>query len=264
MTIGSRGLPARGLAAAMAVAGVVAICGSATASDYYIRTGFGFDKPSDSIFADVDCKPSTALYGCGTGPDGAPRRTVGGYDSGAALEFGVGFRATPMLRMEALFNYNPRLEYGGRANFLAADRRQEVSADISSLSAMMAMFVDLDNLGTPNAGRFMPFVGVGAGVARNKLTRKIQDFTRTYTDVPAGTHDSFAWMVSVGTSVRLSPQTILDVSVQRTDLGEVRSGTGTGQVVWKDRSREPLPLDLTPTKTDLTTVGIRFSLRYEY
>ena len=180
------------------------------------------------------------------------------------MVFGAGFRATPMLRMEALFNHNPRLEYGGRANFLADDRRQEVSADISSLSAMMAVFVDLDNRRASTAGRFKPFVGVGAGVARNKLTRKIQDFTRTYTDVPAGIHDSFAWMVSVGTSVRLSPQTILDVSVHRTDLGDVRSGTGTGQVVWKDRSREPLPLDLAPAQTDLTTVGIRFSLRYEY
>ena len=254
----------RGLSAAMAVAGAAAICGSAAASDYYVRTGFGFDKPSDSIFTDVDCKPSTALYGCGTGPDGARRRTVGGYNSGAALEFGLGFRATPMLRMEASFNYNPRLEYGGRANFLAVDRRQEVSAEISSLSAMMAMYVDLDNFGTPTVGRFQPFVGVGAGVARNRLTWKIQDFTRTYTEVPSGTHDSFAWMVSVGTSVRLSPQTILDVAVHRTDLGEVRSGTGTGRVVWKDRSREPLPLNLTPTRTNLTTTGIRFSLRREY
>ena len=265
MTIGSLGLPARRLSAAMAAIGTVAICGSATASDYYIRAGFGFDKPSDSVFADVDCNPTVGrpLYGCGPGRDGAPRRTVGGYDSGAAIVFGVGYRASQMLRMEALFNYNPRLEYSGTANYLAADRRQEVTADMSSLSAMMAMFVDLDSLGTPTTGRYKPFFGVGVGIARNKLTRKILDFPATYTDVPAGTHESFAWMISAGTSVRLSPQTVLDVSLHRTDLGEVRSGTGTGQVVWRDQSNE-IPLYLTPTQTDLTTVGIRFSLRYEY
>ena len=35
----------------------------------------------------------------------------------------------------------------------------------------------------------------------------------------------------------------LDLAWRYTDLAEVRTGRGSGRVVWRDANREPLPLD---------------------
>ena len=62
----------------------------------------------------------------------------------------------------------------------------------------------------------------------------------------------------------LSERVALDLAWRYTDLGEVWTGRGTGRVVWRDGSREPLPLDLAPTQARLAGHGVRVSLRYEF
>ena len=59
------------LAAAMCLAS-----GSAVAGDYYLRGGIGLDWPGNTAFTDTDCSGAVpaALYGYGTGGDGAPYR----------------------------------------------------------------------------------------------------------------------------------------------------------------------------------------------
>ena len=116
-------------------------------------------------------------------------------DAGA-LEIGLGRVATRALRFEVLAGYRPRLEFRGRANFLEPMREQAVEAKVSSLAALLAVHVDLPAVGVPKVGPLGPFVGVGAGVVRARVTETTLTFSRTTTIVPGADRTEFAWMVT--------------------------------------------------------------------
>ncbi len=82
------------------------------------------------------------------------------------------------------------------------------------------------------------------------------------TTVPAGNRTGLAWMVTAGVALAVGERTILDLAWRYTDLGRVRTDRDPGKVVWRDRNREPLPLDLAPTEARLKGHGVRLSLRY--
>ena len=140
---GTAGLKWARLAAALIAAGTS--IGSAGAGDFYVRAGAGLDRPAETAFTDLDCSSVSpkALYGCGRGGDGAPYRSVGDFGIVPVLELGLGYAAAPEVRLEVLAEYRPRFAFDGSANYLETGRRQSVSAELSSLSAMLAAFVDL-------------------------------------------------------------------------------------------------------------------------
>ena len=69
-------------------------------------------------------------------------------------------------------------------------------------------------------------------------------------------------MATAGVAVALGERVTLDLAWRYSDLGEVRTPRGPGRVVWRDGSREPLPLDLAPTRARLRGHGVRLSFRY--
>ena len=141
------------LATIVLVAGVVLHGADADAGDLYLRAGLGLERSSETVFADRGCMSASpvAFYGCGRGGDGARLRSVGGFGTAPALELGLGSSAAPVLRLEVLAEYCPRLTaFEGRANFPEPGRRQLVEAEMSSLSAMLAPQVDLPALGLPS------------------------------------------------------------------------------------------------------------------
>ena len=239
--------------------------GSAVAGDYYLRGGIGLDRPGKTVFTDLDCASTTpvALYGCETGGDGARLRSEGDFGTVPAVELGLGYTAGAA-RFELLAEYRPRFTFEGRANFLAPERRQEVAADLSSVSGMLAGFVDLTGLGLPQPGPFAPFVGAGIGIAHTRIGKTAMTFPATTTVVPGGSRTGLAWMATAGVAAALSDRVTLDLAWRYTDLGEIRTGRGAGRVVWRDGSRAPLPLNLAPTKARLTGHGVRLSLRYSF
>ena len=254
------------LAASLIGIAATMVPGVAVASDVYLRAGLGFDRPAETRFMDKDCSSVSpaALYGCGTGGDGAPLRSLGDFGTVAGLEFGVGHVLTHAARLEVLVEYRPRFAFDGRANFLEPTRRQSVSADLSSLSGMLAAYVDLPELGVPRLGRFSPFLGGGAGIARVKIGETRMTFPRTTTIVPGAHRVNLAWMLTAGVATSLGDNTTLELAWRYTDLGAVETGRGRGRVVWRDGSREPLPLDLAPTRAQLRSHGLRLSLRYGF
>ena len=234
----------------------------AVADEYYLRGGIGFDFPGGAAFTDVDCLSTAgaALYGCGTGPDGATRRSAGGFGTVPVVEFGLG-HAAGAGRFEVMIEYRPHFTFKGRANFLASDRRQETSVALSSVSGMVAGFVDLPDPGFPIAGSFMPFAGVGFGVARTRIGKTTIDFPGTTTTAPGGSRTGLAWMATVGVEKELHDRVTLDIAWRYSDLGEVKTERGPGSVVWRDGSREPIPLDLAPMKARYKSHSIRLSVR---
>ena len=234
---------------------------AAPAVGFYLRAGAGIEWAADTRFTDEDCASTSpaALYGCGTGGDGAPYRSAGDFGTATALELGFGYAAAPAVRLEVLVEYRPRFAFGGRANFLEPERLQSVKADISSLSGMLAAYLDL-----PGTGSFRPFIGVGLGAVRTRIGEMRMTFPKTTTVVPGGSRTGLGWMLTAGVAKALAERTTLDLAWRYTDLGATRTGRGMGRVVWRDESREPLPLDLAATRAKLRSHGLRLSLRYSF
>ena len=249
------------IAASVSMTGAVAETG-----DFYLRAGLGLDHPAETVFSDRECSSTSpaALYGCGTGPDGAPYRSVGDVGTAVALDLGVGRFVTPRLRLEALVGYRPRLAFRGRANFLEPGSRQSVAADLSSLSAMLEAYADLREFVVPALGTVVPFLGAGAGVVRTRIGATSMSFPRTMTTVPGGARMDAAWMLTAGVATALSRRTTLELAWRYADHGEVRTDRGPGMVEWRDGSREPLPLDLAETRARIKGHGIRVSLRFAF
>ena len=171
----------------------VAVPGTAGAEDFSLRVGAGLDLEAQTQFTDRDCSsaPRTPLYGCGRGDDGAPLRSLGDFRTAASLELGLGYTAAPALRIEALVEYRPHVAFKGHTNFLAPTQLQSVSTDLSSLSGMLAAYVDLPALGLPPLGPFSPFIGGGLGAAHTRIDETRMTFPKTTTIVPGAGPDRF-------------------------------------------------------------------------
>ncbi len=242
--------------------------GTATANDKFLR--MNLDLMGGTKFMDVDCAssaPAAALYGCRTGRDGAPHRSVGDFGIVPAVELGFGYSEGAM-RFEFLVEYRPRYKFKGRTNFLAANQRQTVSAKLSSISGMLAGFVDLtDGLG--NFGSVTPFFGFGVGVAHNRIGKTTMNFPVTTTTVPSGSHTDLAWMATTGISTALNERVTLEFAWRYSNLGEVRTGRGIGSTAYPVGSNTcpegcVRTYGLSPTRAKLAGHGIRMSLRYSF
>ena len=71
-------------------------------------------------------------------------------------------------------------------------------------------------------------------------------------------------MATAGVAVGLGERVTLDLAWRYSDLGEIHTPPGPSRVVRRDGSREPLPLDLAPTKAWLRGHGVRMSLRHAF
>ena len=258
------GAPAAALA--LSAAAATLFPGPAAAEDFYLRAGIGLTRPADTQFTDADCSSlvPAALYGCGLGGDGAPHRSVGDFGTVVGLELGLGYVVVPAVRLEALLTSRPRFTFAGRANFLDPARRQSVSTDLSSVSGILAAYLDLPGLGLRPLGPFSPFVGGGLGAVRVASGETSMTFPKTTTIVPGTRRTGVTWRLTAGLGMSWGERTTLDLAWQYTDSGVIETGAGLGRVEWLDGSRDPVVLDLAPTQAPLRSHGLRLSLRYAF
>ena len=251
------------LAAAALHAAPCAAAGEAGWPGRYLRAGVVLDDYQKTRFTDANCTSTApaALYGCGEGINGQILSTLGNFETAAGLEVGLGYAATPHLRVEALLQYRPDFTFRGRANFLQTNQRQEVYTEGSSLTGLLAVWADAPPL---SARGPRPFLGGGIGFARLELERTHMHFTRTTTVVPRGQTINPAWMVSAGFALDIGRRMTLDLAWRYTDYGEVETDAGQGLVLQNDGSRAPLPLALGKTQAHLTSHGVGLSLRYRF
>lgn len=227
--------------------------------DFYVLGAAIVDLRATSRFQDRNCSSETpaALYGCGTGVDGGNLSASREFARAPGFEVGAGYAPTERVRFEATVQYRPTFSFNGRANFVQTSGRQDVSADVSSLSALVSVYVDL-----PGRGPFSPFLGCGVGLSRNSIGETRMEFPRTTTIVPGAIRTGFAFLLTGGTAVRIREKVSVDVGWRYMDAGVVETGRGKGRIVWRHGSREPLELDLAETRADLSGHGLRVSLRY--
>ncbi len=230
-----------------------------TPGDFYIRGGAVLDWPAGTRFEDKNCGSTSpaALYGCGIGIDGATLGASGDFARAGGFELGAGYVAAQRVRIEAAIQYRPKVSFAGNANFLQTTGPQDVSADLSSLTATLSAYADL-----PGTGPLSPFIGCGGGLSRNSIDETRMAFARTTTVVPGASRVGFAFLLTAGVAVRIRGKTTVDIGWRYTDSGAVETGRAKGRIVWRDGSRDPLELDLAETTANLTSHGLRASLRY--
>jgi len=228
---------------------------------FYLRIGASLDLSSKTRFADRNCLSTSpaALYGCGTGGDGVARGTRGDFGMAGGVEVGLGYVATPGLRLETSLSYRPSFAFEGTANFLQTDALQSVSADLQSASGTVAVYLDLTAYGPLRV-----FAGTGAGLHYVDIREFQMTFPRTQTIVPDGQRVDFTVMLAAGVATSLSDKFTLDLAWRYVDWGIVETGRASGQVIWKDGSREPLELDLAETWAMHRGQGFRVSMRYGF
>ena len=146
----------------------------------------------------------------------------------------------PAVRLEALLTYRQRFMFDGHANFLAPDREQSVSVDLSSLSGILAAYVDLPGLGVPTLGPLSPFVGGGLGAARVASGETRMTFPKTRTVVPGTSRTGLTWRLMAGLGMSWGERATLDLAWRYTDAGVIETGADPGRVEWLDGSRDPV------------------------
>ena len=239
----------------------------------YIRGGVLLDRGQDTRFQDEDCSSEVppALYGCGSDMNGAPLSSLGDFGTMTGLELGLGYAILPALRLEAAIQYRPDFSFKGGANFTQTPGRQDVSAELSALSGMLAAYLDVPIPGfallryTP----INPFIGVGGGLSRIDIDTTRMNFSKTSTIIPGGHQVSFSWMLTAGLAVSLTRWTV-DIAWRYTDHGAIETGKG-GEIVCRVVGNcESLNLDLLlpdgvgETRGDLRSHGFTVSLRYAF
>ena len=235
---------------------------------FYLRAGVSREWSKNSRFTDRECSSTNpaALYGCGEGNDGAPLHSVGDFGTMTGFELGLGRVVSPLARFEAAVEYRPRFSFDGRSNFqgIPTSFRQAASADLSTLSALVSAYLDLLGLGAPEFGPFSPFVGGGIGISRIDIDETRMEFPKTTTIVPGRHSVNFTWMLTAGATTTVGEGINLDIAWRYTDSGSVETGRGQGRVVWRDRSREPVVLNLDEAHADLKSHGLHVSMRYAF
>ena len=238
--------------------------GATASNDFYVLAGFVLDRSGETRFTDRDCSSPMHLYGCATGIDDAPLGSLGDFGTTAGLELGGGYVAAPFLRLEATVQYRPSFSFDGRANFLQTTGEQSVSAELSSLSGMLAAYLDLPLLGLPQPGPFSPFIGGGIGLSLIDIDETRMEFPKTTTIVPGERRVNPAGMTTAGVTMFSGRTVTLDLAWRYTDFGAVETGKARGRIVWRDGSRDPLEIDLDKTRADLSSHELRVSIRYAF
>ena len=245
-------------------------------SGFYLRAGVGSERSRDTRFLDKDCSLESAgnaeglqaLYGCGTGWNGLQLGSSGDFGNMTSFEVGAGYTVSPLLRLEALIQQRSSIAFEGRSNYLDGERMEDAVAEVSAVSAMLAAYVDLSELGARRIGIFRPFFGAGIGHSRIRISDMQIRFPVTTTHVPDGENTDFAWMLTAGASAPMTDRVTIDFALRYTDLGSVETGRGGGVVTFPDteqyRDRADIPLNLPETAADLTSVGFWVSLRYAF
>ena len=239
--------------------------------DFYLRAGISLDWSKETRFQEKDCSAPIQLYGCGPGSDGAPLSSLGDFGTMSGVEVGVGYVASPLLRLEGTIQYRPSISFSGRANFLQdkkVNRTRTVRADLSSLSAMLAIYLDLTELGLRRLGPFSPFVGGGMGLSRIDINESRMEFpdSKTTTVVRGWRRVNFAWMLMAGVATPLGENSVLDLAWRYTDSGAVETGRGGGVVCRIEMCSfgDFLKLDFGETRADLASHGLQVSVRYAF
>ena len=257
------------LCIAIIAAAVAAAIPDSALSQPYLRGGILLDQAKDTRLQDRDCSSTDRLFGCESGNNGIQDGSVVDFEAMTGWEVGVGYPMLPVLRLELAVQYRPEFSFEGRANpdsdlILGLGGEQEVSADLSLWSGLLATYLDI-SLPVLQFVPVTPFLGAGAGLSRIEINDLRMDSPISSLIVPGDHQVSFSWMLTAGVGVTLASWTI-DAAWRYTDHGDIETAAGIGRRVCRIANcRLPdLDIPLEPTIGSLQSEGFTLTLRYSF
>ncbi len=237
---------------------------SASATNY-TRFSLGYENSLDGHFRDADCNSASpaALFGCGSGSDGRSRGVYGDFDSSYFLELAVGKKITPLFSIEAVVSHKPSFKFQGEANFDGVPGSQPVSSKVTQSSIMGFGYLNLGSLFKLDTSTYEPYVGLGAGIARNKISSLNLTFPSmaqpSYSNTPEGRSLNFAYAATAGLGYKLAENLTLDIAYRYTDYGKVKTDSGTMD---SQRGAAPFYINIGETYSKLRAHAFVAGIKY--
>ncbi len=180
------------------------------------------------------------------------------------VEIALGARLSPLWRADISLAERSGLDYRGNANFLRVGLRQPVTGKAETTTALLNFYLDLATLTGLHGSTIRPYLGVGAGVSRNRLGTMNFSFPENSgrhqtTLTPRGERTEFAYALMLGAEMALSRQLFIDAAVRYTNLGEIGSDRGNMRM-----NHVAAPIRIDAIKTRLRSTGLSVGIRYTF
>ena len=148
---------------------------------------------------------------------------LNGFDTSPLFGAGVGFSPIPFLRTDVTLTY--RSDYSGSGAISGTPFT--ANTDIKSIVGMLNAYYDF-----PTFSNFTPYIGGGAGVARNQLGSGTATVGgATVATIGGATKTNFAWQVGAGVAISMAPTIALDIAYHYLDAGKFESASFAGSTV---------------------------------
>ncbi|WP_376695984.1 hypothetical protein [Wenzhouxiangella sp. EGI_FJ10305] len=242
--------------------------GAVAAEGQYLRVSLALEDSQSATFLDQRCQPSSprvAYFGCIDGDDGRPIGARGDFGSALGAELAWGMHLGEYWRAEFMLGTMTGFDFEGNANFLDAGSLEPVSGDVEHWRAGVRGYLDVASAASIDLGRFEPYIGLGAYLARNEIETMNYRFPElasqpAITRVPGDDWTGFGWSVSVGTAFELNERHLLDLSLGWHEHGKLHTAAGEIDVIRNGESVARVPVGR--TRADLESWGVMLGWRW--
>ena len=246
-------------------------------ADYapYLNLGLAAISPEGMRFTDGADSGGAALYG------NENRFDDGTIAASPQALFAAGIRLRYATRLQLEYGQTRELEYSGNTNYRNSGTYQPSVAKLDTWQALLAAFRDFSEWEYASGRSIQPFLGIGAGIARYRLSGYVQRFPDPpdpngplrrgpageipYTALSPGSDRNFTWMLTAGIAIPVRKSMELDLSYRYTDAGEIHTDPGDIKIVRFRESghRREIPVGITQTRAELRTHSLTLTLRFE-
>lgn len=241
----------------------------------YVSAAMAVIRSKGARFADGGDSGHPALYGNVDSFD------AGAVDNGPQLGLAVGGRLPSGLRAQLELGVARSLDYRGNTNYRNTGTRQPSEARLNTRQLLLTGFFDFPGRKMVSGRALRPFVGVGVGLTRYRLSDYVQRFPEPdnpdgylrrgpggeipFTGLPGGSGRNRAWMLAAGVGVQLRENIHLDLSYRYTDAGEIRTDVGDITIVRYrvDGTRRETRVRINETASDFRTHSLLVTLRFD-
>lgn len=242
----------------------------------YLSLGMAGIRSQDTRFVDGRDAGHAALYGPGELSD------AGAVDNGLQLHLAGGLRLPHRLRAQLELAAARALDWRGSTNYRAAGKDQPSAARLDIRQLLLAGFHDFPGWEITPGRTVRPFLGVGLGITRYRLSGYVQRFPEPddprgslrrgpgdeipLTALPGGSGENFTWMLTAGIAIPIGRSVNLDLSYRYADAGDIRTDVGDIAIVRYrvDGTRREIPVRIDETSADYRTRAWLVTLRVEF
>lgn len=242
----------------------------------YLSIGVAAVSPENVRFTDGADSGNAALYG-----------SENTFDDGSFAEspqalFAAGVHLRSSFRLQLEYGLTRESDYSGNTNYADSGTSQPSKAVLDTQQALLALFRDFAAWEYAAGRSMQPFLGIGAGSTRYRLSDYTQRFPQPpnpqgslrrgpggeipFTALPPGSDREFTTMLTAGVAIPVGENTKLDLSYRYTDAGEIDTDVGDIQIVRyrENGQRREIPVRINETRADLRTHSLSLTLRFEW